>query len=158
MALPLSLPSGPRRIANYLPICGPHIKCLRDFAPGVVVVSIRAHPRQLLDILAIQIHFSTTYPFLIPPLPLVLILNPGIHMGGKNIHQRSPIPDSRDNPSTTPSLSPMSPGGSYFPPDVIYVPGLSNIPPPPPLKPSVYAQTPARPKDSLELCRLQACT
>ena len=92
MALPLSLPSGPRRIANYLPICGPHIKCLRDFAPGVVVVSIRAHPRQLLDILAIQIHFSTTYPFLIPPLPLVLILNPGIHMGGKNIHQRSPIP------------------------------------------------------------------
>ena len=60
-------------------------------------------------------------------------------------------PDSRDDTSvTTPSLPPMSPGGSYFPPDAIYVPGFSNIPPPPPLRPPAHAQTPARPKDTLE--------
>ena len=58
--------------------------------------------------------------------------------------------DPRDDPS--PSFgynSPMSsPSGSYFPRDGIYVP--SNIPPPPPLKPPAHAQTPARPKETLE--------
>ncbi|KAI0267923.1 hypothetical protein BGY98DRAFT_938414 [Russula aff. rugulosa BPL654] len=57
----------------------PAHKIPSGYRPGVVVVSIRTHPCQLLDILAIQTHFSTTYPFLIPPLPLVLILNPGIY-------------------------------------------------------------------------------
>ena len=91
-ALPLPLPNGPRRIADYLPIRGPHIGFLRDFAPGAVVVSIRAHPRQLLDILAIQTHFSTTCPFLIPLLPLVLILNPGIY------HRREEFTPTVPNP------------------------------------------------------------
>ena len=63
--------------------------------------------------------------------------------------------DSRDDPSNiTPSLgfnSPMSSASSsYFPRDAVYVPGFSNIPPPPPLKPPTHAQTPARPKDALE--------
>jgi hypothetical protein len=49
---------------------------------------------------------------------------------------------------STPSLSPMSSGGSYFPCDAIYVPSFSNIPPAPPLKPLVHAQTPARPNDT----------
>lgn len=54
-------------------------------------------------------------------------------------------PDSRDDP-----LSPMSAtSGSYFPREATYSPSFSNIPPPPPLKPSVHAQTPARPKDTL---------
>jgi hypothetical protein len=56
----------------------------------------------------------------------------------------------RDDPSITP-LSPMSStSGSYFPREAVYVPGFSNIPPPPPLKPPAHAQTPARPKDTLE--------
>jgi hypothetical protein len=79
MALPLPPPSGPRRIADYLPILGPHTKFRRDCALGAVVVTMPAHPRQLLDILAIQTRFSTTCPFLIPPLPPVPIPNPGIH-------------------------------------------------------------------------------
>jgi hypothetical protein len=43
-----------------------------------------------------------------------------------------------------------SASGSYFPRDAVYVPGFSNIPPPPPLKAPAQAQTPARPKDTLE--------
>jgi len=63
--------------------------------------------------------------------------------------------DSRDDPSIiTPSLgfnSPMSStSGSYFPRDAVYVPTFSNIPPPPPLKSPVFAQTLARPQDTLE--------
>ena len=63
--------------------------------------------------------------------------------------------DSRDDPSNiTPSLgfgSPMSSAsGSYFPRDAVYVPGFSNIPPPPPLKSPTHAQTPVRPKDAFE--------
>ncbi len=63
--------------------------------------------------------------------------------------------DSRDDPSIiTPSLgfnSPLSStSGSYFPRDAVYVPSFTNIPPPPPLKPPAHAQTPARPKDTLE--------
>ena len=57
-----------------------------------------------------------------------------------------------DDPSIITPLSPMSsPGSSYFPRDASYVPtSFSNIPPPPPLKPPVHAQTPVRPKDTLE--------
>jgi len=44
--------------------------------------------------------------------------------------------------------------GSYFPFDPNYASSLSKIPPPPPLKPPVLAQTlaqtPARPKNTLE--------
>jgi len=63
--------------------------------------------------------------------------------------------DPRDDPSIiTPSLGFSSPissaSSSYFPRDAIYAPSFSNIPPPPPLKPPVHAQTPARPKDTLE--------
>ena len=63
--------------------------------------------------------------------------------------------DSRDDPPIlTPSLgftSPMSStSGSYFPRDAIYAPSFSNIPPPPPLKSPVHAQTPARPNNTLE--------
>lgn len=76
IALPPPLQSGPHHFADYLPIRGLRIRFLRDCA-RVLVVSTHAHPRQLLDIPAIRIHFSTTCPFLIP-LPLVLILNPGI--------------------------------------------------------------------------------
>jgi hypothetical protein len=43
-----------------------------------------------------------------------------------------------------------STSGSYFPREAVYVPSFSNIPPPPPLKPPVHAQAPARPKDNLE--------
>jgi hypothetical protein len=63
--------------------------------------------------------------------------------------------DSRDDSSIiTASLGFNSPvssaNGSYFPRDAVYVPGFSNIPPPPPLKPPAHAQTPARPKEALE--------
>jgi hypothetical protein len=54
---------------------------------------MRSHPRQLLDIPAMRIHFSITSPFLIPPpLPLVLILNPGTH------RQREGITPTVSNP------------------------------------------------------------
>lgn len=56
--------------------------------------------------------------------------------------------DSRDDTSMNSPLS--SANGSYFPRDAVYVPGFSNIPPPPPLKPPAHAQTQARPKDTLE--------
>src|SRR5216684_1830381 len=80
MALSLPLRSGPRRIADYHPIRGLGVIFPQDCVLGAVVASRPTHPRQLLDILAIRIHISTTCPFLIPPpLPLVPILNPGIH-------------------------------------------------------------------------------
>lgn len=78
MALPLPLRSGLRRVVDYPPIRGLCVRFLRDCVPRAVVVSMCSHPRHRLDIPAMRIHFSTTYPFLIPPL-LVLILNPGIH-------------------------------------------------------------------------------
>ena len=43
--------------------------------------------------------------------------------------------------------------GTYFPLDSSYtsnLPGFSNIPPPPPLNPPAQAQTPVRPKNTLE--------
>jgi hypothetical protein len=79
MALSLPLRSGPRRIADYHPIRGLGVISPQDCVLGAVVASMRAHLRQLLDIPAIRIHISTTCLFLIPPLPLVPILNPGIH-------------------------------------------------------------------------------
>jgi len=93
MALPLPLRSGFCRIADYPPIRGLRIRFLRDCVARAVVVSMRSHPCQLLDIPAMRIHFSTTCPFLIPPhLPLVLILNPGIH------RQREEITPTGSNP------------------------------------------------------------
>jgi hypothetical protein len=63
--------------------------------------------------------------------------------------------DSRDDPSIiSPSFGLNSPTsgatGSYFPGGAVYVPGFSNIPPPPPLKSSVHAQSPAGSKNILE--------
>jgi hypothetical protein len=92
MAQPLPLRSGLRHIVDYPPIRGLCMRFLRDCVPGAVGVSMRSRPPQLLDILAMRIHFSTTCPFLIPPLPLVLILNPGIH------RQREGITPTVSNP------------------------------------------------------------
>jgi hypothetical protein len=66
--------------------------------------------------------------------------------------------DSRDDsPVMTSSLEPYSPmstaSGTYFPLDSSYTsnfPGFSNIPPPPPLNPPAHAQTPVRPRNTIE--------
>jgi len=94
MALPLPLWSGLHRIVDYPSIRSPQVRSLWDCVPRAVVVLMCFHPCQLLDILTMRIHFSTTCLFLIPsPLPLVLILNPGIH------HQQEGItPTVSNNP------------------------------------------------------------
>jgi hypothetical protein len=80
MALPHPLRSGPRRLADYLPIRGLRIRSLQDCVPGAVVALMRAHPRRLVDVPVTRIHFSTTCPFPIPLPPLSdLLVNPGIY-------------------------------------------------------------------------------
>ena len=127
MALLLPLASGSRLIVDYLPIRVLRIGFLRDCVLGAVVASMRAHPRQLVDILAIQIHFSTTCPFLIPPPPLVLILNPGIH------HRREEITPMVTNPPVVPCKRRL-PFGLQAPLNPVYLamrqpPTLATIPP-----------------------------
>ena len=79
MAPPLPLQNAPHRLADYLPIRGQRIRSPQDCAQEAVAASMRAHPRQLLDLPVMRIHFSTTCPSLIPLLLLLdLILNPGI--------------------------------------------------------------------------------
>ena len=65
------------------------------------------------------------------------------------------IPGHVDDFSTnSPSADPYSPmsnaSSSYFPHDANYASNLSKIPPPPPLNPPANAQTPPRPKNTLE--------
>ena len=65
------------------------------------------------------------------------------------------IPGHADDFSTnSPSADPYSPmsnaSSSYFPLDSSYASNLSKIPPPPPLNPPANAQTPPRPKNTLE--------
>ena len=65
------------------------------------------------------------------------------------------IPGHADDFSTnSPSSEPYSPmsnaSSSYFPLDANYASNLSKIPPPPPLNPPANAQTPPRPKNTLE--------
>jgi hypothetical protein len=94
--------------------------------------------------------------------------NNGLQSPGSNLQKKTSVrppgaaepgipgqADSRDDPSVvTPSLGFSSPissaNGSYFPRDAVYVPGFSNIPPPPPLKSPVLAQAPALLKNNLE--------